>query len=117
MDVGTGRARGRDDRQIRIDHEHIANGCACIDGIRENARSFDQEATLALTELATRQSPRCRNGWIPKARNARQDALSSDCFATSASAANASGSLTASSASILRSTSTSANRKPDIKRL
>ncbi len=46
-----------------------------------------------------------------------QDALANDVLATSTSSAKASGSLTASSARTFRSSSTSASRRPETRRL
>ena len=67
----------------------------------------------AAPELARREDP----GVLEAGEELRYEgAFSSDCRATSASAVNVAGSLTASSASILRSTSTSAAFRPAINR-
>ena len=117
MDARPGLPRGRDQVRRSLRDEDIGYGSLGGQRVAERQRPLEEEAQLPVAENAARQFPRRLNGGVLKTSYAAQDAFSSDCFATSASAVNACGSLTASSARIFLSTSTSAMRSPAIKRL
>jgi hypothetical protein len=98
--------------------EHLGNLGRGAESLEHHALPLHPKRVRLVPARSPGQLARGEHARVLKARDLPfYLVLSSDFLATSASAAKALGSLTASSASIFRSTSTSATRSPAMKRL
>lgn len=94
--------------------EDLFHRCPGAQGLGQSNGPLNEEGALTVSVRTPSEFPGSSDANVLSAGYLGQDAFSRLDFANSARSVNACGSLTASSARILRSTSTSARRSPAI---